>query len=312
MNPEQPLMIAFARYRQKDQSAGKITMIDIFNKQNVKVQASETDTEKQKKLYEEYKEQLTLQSNATSEEIQSRSDLYKSLQEQSGFTFDINIGLFTENLPFVVSANDRSSGIMVVCPDCMYNTIIEGHTINSYPTVYFKTTDHNQSYNQLKQVLDSRNLNKTMLRDIALEYESQVSIVFIIRVFSYGFIILMSLIAIANVFNTVSTNLILRQREFAMLKSIGLTEKGFNKMMYYECIMYGLKALMFGIPVSLLFTYWMYRQIDLVWSVGFHIPITAMLIAVFSVFTVVLITMMYAKRKINKLNLIDVIKNENV
>lgn len=60
-------------------------------------------------------------------------------------------------------------------------------------------------------------------------------------VFAYGFSVLISMIAIANVFNTITTNIMLRRREFAMLKSIGLGERGFRKMMNYECIaMWGL------------------------------------------------------------------------
>ena len=37
----------------------------------------------------------------------------------------------------------------------------------------------------------------------------------------------MSLVAVANIFNTISTNLFLRRREFAMLRSAGITQKGF-------------------------------------------------------------------------------------
>lgn len=72
------------------------------------------------------------------------------------------------------------------------------------------------------------------------------------NVLSYGFIVLISLITVANVFNTISTNVNLRRREFAMLKSVGMTPRGFNKMMNFECIFYGLKALLYGLPISLL------------------------------------------------------------
>ena len=64
-----------------------------------------------------------------------------------------------------------------------------------------------------------------------------------VNVFSYGFIILISLIAMANVFNTISTSISLRRREFAMLRSVGLTQKGFRRMMDYECLIYGLLSL---------------------------------------------------------------------
>ena len=87
----------------------------------------------------------------------------------------------------------------------------------------------------------------------------------IVNVFSYGFIVLISLISVANVFNTISTNVSLRRRDFAMLRSVGMTSKGMNRMMNYECILYGTKALIFGLPVALAVTFLIYSVIlDLV------------------------------------------------
>ena len=124
--------------------------------------------------------------------------------------------------------------------------------------------------------------------------------------------VLMSMIAVANVFNTISTNMMLRRREFAMLKSTGMTDKGFNRMMYYECVMYGSKALLLGIPVALLFTWWIYRSVSDLWSTGCQIPWLAILIAAVSVFAVVIAAMMYVKHKINHMNMLDIIKDENI
>ena len=84
----------------------------------------------------------------------------------------------------------------------------------------------------------------------------------VVNVFAYGFIILISLIALANVFNTISTSISLRRREFAMLKSIGLSEKGFMRMMNYECIIYGVKGLAWGLPASAAMTYGIYRMTE--------------------------------------------------
>ena len=133
----------------------------------------------------------------------------------------------------------------------------------------------------------------------------------IINVFSYGFIILISLISLANVFNTVSTGILLRRREFAMLKSVGMTEGGFNRMLSYECILYGVKSLMYGIPVSFAVTWLIYKSVMGGYDTTFHLPWTAVFIAVCSVFLVVFSTMLYALSKVKKDNLIDALKNEN-
>ena len=134
----------------------------------------------------------------------------------------------------------------------------------------------------------------------------------IVNVFSYGFIILISLIALANVFNTISTSIMLRRREFAMLKSIGLSGRGFSRMMNYESMIYGLRSLMFGIPAAILMTVWIWRVTGNAFDSGFYIPWHGVVIAVASVFIVVFATMLYATHRIRKDNPIDALRNENL
>lgn len=81
--------------------------------------------------------------------------------------------------------------------------------------------------------------SRSELQDLAANGENQRAMVTVVNVFSYGFIILISLISMTNVFNTISTSIALRRREFAMLRSVGLTQRGFARMMDYECIIYG-------------------------------------------------------------------------
>ena len=142
--------------------------------------------------------------------------------------------------------------------------------------------------------------------------ETSRSIIVIVKVFAYGFIVLISLIAAANVFNTITTNINLRRREFAMLKSVGMTAKGMKKMLNFECILYGTKALLYGLPVSAIVTYLIYCSIRRGIDTYFTMPWGAVGIAVLSVFLVVFATMMYSMCKIKKDNPIDALKNENL
>ena len=155
-------------------------------------------------------------------------------------------------------------------------------------------------------------LNSSNLYDYADRVESQRALITVLNVFSYGFIVLISLIAAANVFNTISTNISLRRREMAMLKSIGMTQKGFSKMMNFECLLYGVKGLIYGLPVSFVITYWIFKSISNGWETNFFIPWQNVAIAVGSVFAVVFATMIYSMQKIKKDNPIDALKNENL
>ncbi len=131
-------------------------------------------------------------------------------------------------------------------------------------------------------------------------------------VFVYGFIILISLICIANIFNTVSTSIALRRREFAMLRSVGMTPESFNRMVRFESIFYGLKGLLWGLPVSV-FIAWVLHRLQLsVLSSGFTLPWTSYGFGVLMILVIVFSTMMYATHRIKKENIIDALKEENI
>lgn len=179
-------------------------------------------------------------------------------------------------------------------------------------TYYLKSDDHKASYDNLNKLLSENGYNADFLFDYGEDVESSRNVVIIIQVFSYGFIVLISMIAAANVFNTISTNINLRRREFAMLKSVGMTQKGFNKMMNFECLLYGSKALLYGLPVSAAVTYLIYRATDNGYETSYHLPWVAIGIAVISVFAVVFVTMLYSMSKMKKENTIDALKNENL
>lgn len=177
---------------------------------------------------------------------------------------------------------------------------------------YIKSDNHTNSYNSIKQLLQNNNLIYSSLIDFVAENEKEYNMVTVIKVFAYGFIILISLIAVANVFNTISTNINLRRREFAMLRSIGMTNKELRRMMNYECFIYGSKALIFGLPVSFGMTVLIHMAMYNGFENDFFIPWKAVAIAVLSVFAVVFATMVYSMSKIKSDNLIETLKNENI
>ena len=155
--------------------------------------------------------------------------------------------------------------------------------------------------------------NHVSIVDYAAEIESTRALVTVAKVLAYGFIILISLIAAANVFNTISTNISLRRREFATLKSVGLTSKGMRRMMTFESILYGVKSLLFSLPVSLVMTYLVYLVAsDSGYEMGFYVPWDKFIIAIASVFIIVALSMVYSIKKVNKENTVETLRNENI
>jgi putative ABC transport system permease protein len=134
----------------------------------------------------------------------------------------------------------------------------------------------------------------------------------LVTVFVLGFIFLITGICIANIVNTISTSIALRRREFAMLKSVGMTPRGFNRMIRYESVFYGIKSLSFGLPLSLGLHYLLYRSASQGFDFGYALPWRSYLLAVAAVLAVVFTTMMYSSVRIKKENIIDALKEENL
>lgn len=234
--------------------------------------------------------------------------------EQSHYSFTTRtIGKITDNTFY--TSQSAPVDLKLIYPVSAMEKILPANDEvkkNSYYGFFMMSDDHAASYENLSDVLAQNGLNKDSLIDQAENEEINRNFVTIVQVFAYGFIVLISLIAAANVFNTISTNISLRRREFAMLKSVGMTAKGFNRMMNYECLLYGFRALLSGIPISVGITYLIYRAITSGYETSFRLPWSAMAIAVVSVFAVVFTTMLYSMRKIKMDNPIDALKNENL
>ena len=142
--------------------------------------------------------------------------------------------------------------------------------------------------------------------------KAENAIVLVISIFLYGFIAVITLIGITNIFNTITTNMNLRKKEFAMLKSIGMTKKEFNRMIRLESIFYGVKALVIGIPIGIVLSYGMYNVFKNSMEMVYVLPIKAICISIIFVAIVIGIIMKYSMSKINKQNIIETIRNDNI
>lgn len=140
----------------------------------------------------------------------------------------------------------------------------------------------------------------------------QQSIITGVSIFLYGFIIITALIGTTNIFNTITTSMELRQREFMHLKSIGMTKKEFNKMIRLETIFLGGKSLIIGIILGLILSYIIYLGFSLNVELNYIFPIEAIIISIIAVSILIGGIMKYSLNKINKLNIIETIRNENI
>lgn len=221
---------------------------------------------------------------------------------------ELNIGTTLYEEPFFV---DYSGDISLIYPLSALSKVFPEGSYKSVYRIMLTTSNHKKTEQDMRAILAEHNID-TEVTNYAEDAQRSRDMVLIIQVFSYGFIVLISLISAANVFNTISTNIILRRCELAVLKSVGMSSSDFNKMMNYECLLYGTKALLYGLPVACVLSYLIYLSFNEGVTATFTLPYTAILISTLCVFAVVFATMLYAMRKIKKDNPIIALKNENI
>ena len=223
-------------------------------------------------------------------------------------TKTLEIAKVTEKVPFGVEIPSYPQLIAVTSKNFM-NNVDDNY---KYYNIYIKSKNDEAlkaSLSEIENEIGESNINIENVKEIV---EQQRNLKLIINIFLYGFITLISLIGIANIFNTISTNINLRRREFAMLKSIGMTDKAFKRMLNLECIFYGTKALLFGVPIGVGICYLINRGFGNLIEFAFNLPWGAILISIIAVYIVVFITMIYSSGKIKKENIIDVLRDENI
>lgn len=132
-----------------------------------------------------------------------------------------------------------------------------------------------------------------------------------IEILVYGFVIVVSLIGSVNIVNTLTTNIILRKREFAALKAIGFTQKGLKKMIVLEGVLYGIVGTIYGCIIACILSYLLYLGISGIQEIQWNIPWTAMGIAGIAAIVIGYLSVLSPLSRINKENIIETIREDS-
>ncbi len=229
-------------------------------------------------------------------------------EEWTSPTRDITF-TFVDEAPEELTA---SHGFWGIAPYSAKHLFPASDELFSGVTMTFSSDDPYASSDAMEAITsDSSAMKSYVLDNLAEMLDVHRNILLIIDVFTFGFVILISLITIANVFNTISTSIGLRRREFAMLRSVGMGDRSFNRMMNVECAFYGVKALLYGLPISTAITYLLYHSVvDTGMDVHFRLPWASVGVSVLSVFIIVFVTMLYSVGKVKKANVIDALRDD--
>lgn len=212
------------------------------------------------------------------------------------------------------SSEQRPYVFMVVAPYSLKEKFETPDTHGTNMGLAFLSKNPSQSVAEMEAMIQGAGITSAYtLYNVYAIVEQYRSMTFVVDVFTYVFVIMISLIAVANVFNTISTNIRLRRRELAMLRSVGMSDRDLNKMMNFECVFYGMRTLLFGLPIAGIISWLIYEglmAVERMDNFDFVFPWSSMAISVFSVFFIVFITMLYAISKIKKENIIDALRDD--
>lgn len=211
---------------------------------------------------------------------------------------------------YICNLNPSNTISMYMPFTTAYEILNEGRSNKDFLYLIGVETDkHAEVTENIQKIIDENDFGSGYVSDYIEQMKSMNAIAFVLQVFVYGFIALISLITIANIINTISTGIAMRRKEFAMLKSVGTTPKGFRKMVMLESVFYGLKALVFALPISVLISVLMNKTVASN-AIPFELDWKLYLAVILAVFVIVGLSMLYSVSKLKNDSIIETLKEE--
>ena len=235
----------------------------------------------------------------------SSKSLDNSKSSDDTTLYDIRIVALSNERPFGYDNAYTSYGYLIVSDDYM-NRIDTKNTDSTLLNINCDDPDKAQDI-----LVNEFNIGQNYIFNAAQERRNDEKLILTMKIFLYGFIAIVSLIGITNIFNTVTTGMELRGKEFAMLQSIGMTKREFDKMIRMESVFYGSKALIIGVVSGTVLSYIIYMAAGES-QLRYTLPLPAIIIAVVVVIILLLGIMKYSIAQIRKQNIIETIRNENI
>jgi putative ABC transport system permease protein len=152
--------------------------------------------------------------------------------------------------------------------------------------------------------------NNLRLINIIDQNRTTAAAILMVKILLYGFVIVVSLIGSVNIINTLTTNIILRRREFAALKSIGLTQRGLRKMISLEGILYGIMGSLYGSVIGTMLSYLLYRGVSDVREQSYKLPLDSILIAAAGAMIIGYLSVLTPVKRMKRDNLIEAVREE--
>ncbi len=294
-----------------------LTAEEFYNKEEIKAIAYDTVN------YTKYNPMRTAKGSFLNHDMNTiqlnsykfRNDIYEEdpAGEFNKKPLSIEIGAFAKELPISSDTGIKSYGshLSIIMPEAMRYIIEDSYSLTPSVVMGFKVEDHKKAFIDMEKIIKD-NYKDVIIKDYAETYGISRGMITFINFASYLFIIIFMAISIANIINTMVTSVGLRKREFAILQSVGMSDKGLDKMMNLECLIYASKAVTYGTILSIIVNIFIYLFVARLFDIGFLFPLGHYLISVLCVFVSIFGIMHLIMRKVKAANVIEGVRNENI
>ncbi|MDR1320947.1 MAG: ABC transporter permease [Gracilibacteraceae bacterium] len=144
--------------------------------------------------------------------------------------------------------------------------------------------------------------------DVAAHTASQMAIFRFVTVFIYAFVGLLALIALTSVVSVISANMRSRSREFAVLRSAGMTRGGLRRMLDLECVIYAAKSFAYGLVAGSAAAVCIYKIFSRAEQFDFVFPWAGAVVSIALVFAVTFVTMRVTSARRGGESLVETIR----
>ena len=239
--------------------------------------------------------------------VSGTADIVTAPIDEAATAFRIEIGALCDEEPAVLNAIAANNHFpSIILPESVAERAAGLGDYHSNPYTYsfagasFTAEDHAKASDELEAL--ARDLGDVVVNVSDIENAARQNrlIAQAFQLFVLCFSVITTLIAVANVFNTLANGIILRTREFA-------------RMLAYECASYALRGLGIGLAAAVAVTFALFAATSMAFAgLEFTLPWDYVALAVAIVAVVLALSVAYALRRSHASNIVEALRSDAI
>ncbi|WP_367358833.1 FtsX-like permease family protein [Mesotoga sp.] len=192
--------------------------------------------------------------------------------------------------------------------DDVHLTMMDYMDHYSYVDIYLRRGSDAEALESTIKAIADRYRNSTFISYSEYKKETEDAIS-TLSTLVYGLIAIVGFIGICGITNTINTTIILRRREFGILRAVGMTGKQLKAMLIYEGLIFGFISAVSSVVLGLILSYTVYSLLRSEMShLNWSIPWIGIVLAVAGAIGAGILTTLASSRKVMSLSITESIR----